>query len=74
MVRRRGREAGRGNLHPHQFRHSFAHNWFAEGGNKSDLMQLAGWRSRSMIDRYARSGAQDRATAASKKFGLGNRI
>ena len=74
MVRRRGREAGLGNLHPHQFRHSFAHHWLADGGNESDLMQLAGWRSRSMIDRYARSGAQDRATAASKKFGLGNRI
>jgi integrase/recombinase XerC len=32
MLRRRGRQAGLPGLHPHQFRHTFAHQWLAEGG------------------------------------------
>ena len=31
MLERRGREAGLPGLHPHQFRHTFAHQWLAEG-------------------------------------------
>jgi integrase len=43
MLRRRGRQAGLPGLHPHQFRHTFAHRWLAEGGGETDLMRLAGW-------------------------------
>jgi len=46
MLERRGREAGLPGLHPHQFRHTFAHQWLAEGGAEVDLMRLAGWRLR----------------------------
>ena len=38
--------AGIPHLHPHMFRHTFAHRWLAEGGQEQDLMRLAGWRSR----------------------------
>jgi site-specific recombinase XerD len=42
MLRRRGEEAGLPGLHPHQLRHTFAHQWLAEGGGETDLMRLAG--------------------------------
>ena len=74
MVRRRALAASLGRVNVHQLRHTFAHHWLSDGGNETDLMQLAGWRSRSMVDRYARSAAGERAAAATKRFGLGNRI
>lgn len=46
---RRGEIAGLPELHPHQFRHTFAHQWLAQGGGETDLMRLAGWKSRAML-------------------------
>jgi site-specific recombinase XerD len=43
MLRRCSRQAGLPELHPHQFRHTFAHQWLAQGGGETDLMRLAGW-------------------------------
>jgi site-specific recombinase XerD len=40
MLRRRGRQAGLPGLYPHQLRHTFAHEWLAQGGNGTDLMRL----------------------------------
>jgi hypothetical protein len=45
VVRDRGLKAGLPGLFTHQFRHTFAHLWQVNGGNESDLMRLAGWRS-----------------------------
>jgi hypothetical protein len=52
MLRRRGAQAGLPGLHPHQFRHTFAHQWLAQGGTETDLMRIAGWKSRQMLQRY----------------------
>jgi integrase/recombinase XerC len=64
MLRRRGRQAGLPSLHPHQFRHTFAHQWLAEGGGETDLMRLAGWKSRQMLQRHGASAADARARDA----------
>src|SRR5215217_8275395 len=61
MLRRRGEQAGLPGLHPHQLRHTFAHQWLAEGGGETDLIRLAGWKSRAMLQRYGASAADARA-------------
>ncbi len=47
MLRRRGAQAGLPGLHPHQLRHTFAHEWLAQGGAETDLCRSrAGSRGR----------------------------
>lgn len=67
VLEKRARQAGVGHVHPHQFRHTFSHNWLADGGQETDLMRLNGWSSRSMVSRYAASAADARAAESYRR-------
>jgi len=68
MVVRRCEDAGIERVHPHMFRHTFAHQYLRAGGAEGDLMRVTGWRSRQMVDRYGASAASERAAEAHDKF------
>lgn len=66
-LRRRAEEAGIPHITPHQFRHTFAHQFLSSGGSEGDLMLLAGWKSRQMVDRYGASAKSERARKAHRQ-------
>jgi site-specific recombinase XerD len=63
-----------GRLHPHRFRHTFAHDYLLAGGEGTDLKRLAGWSSDVMLERYGASGADVRAREAAKRLRRGDRV
>ncbi len=71
---RRALQANVPDVHPHLFRHGFAHRWLTYGLQETDLMRLAGWRSRTMVSRYDASGADERAREAYQRLGIGERF
>ena len=75
MIRRRGEQAGLGDrLHPHLFRHTYAHMSLVAGMQENDLRRLAGWQSAEMLQRYGASAATERALAASTRFSPSDKL
>lgn len=74
MLRRRADDAGLSHLNPHLFRHTFAHSWLSSGGSETDLMQVTGWQSRSMLQRYGASAASERARDAHRRLSPADKL
>lgn len=73
-IQLRAQQAGLDHIHPHQFRHTFAHDFLVAGGQERDLKRLAGWSSDAMLDRYGSSAADARARAAAQRLRRGDRV
>lgn len=74
-MRVRATQAGlKDRLHPHRFRHTFAHDFLINGGQERDLKRLAGWSSDIMLERYGASAADVRAREASRRLRRGDRV
>jgi integrase/recombinase XerD len=61
MLKRRGAVAGVGQVNPHRFRRTFAHNWLDAGGSADGLMSLAGWTTMDMVRHYTEAFRSERA-------------
>lgn len=70
----RGAMAGIEDLHPHRFRHTFAHDFLMAGGQERDLKRLAGWSSDIMLERYGASVADEQAKSAAHRMKRGDRV
>jgi site-specific recombinase XerD len=71
----RAEQAGlKDRMHPHRFRHTFAHDFLINGGQERDLKRLAGWSSDTMLERYGASAADMRAREASRRLRRGDRV
>lgn len=73
-IRERGALAGITGLHPHELRHAWRHHADQGGLSESELMTLGGWRSPTMLRRYASTTANERALEASRKMALGDKL
>lgn len=68
----RAEAAGIPAFHPHRLRHTAASRWLRAGGTEGGLMQAAGWRSRSMLDRYVEDTAAERMLEEAQRLNLGD--
>jgi site-specific recombinase XerC len=74
MLLRRGKQAGV-KIHAHLFRHKFAHDQLSEPDVKEgDVLEQGGWRDPTMLRRYARSAAAERARLAHARKDLSSRL
>jgi integrase/recombinase XerD len=71
-LKHRAETAGIDGFHLHLLRHTAATRWLRAGGSEGGLMAVAGWASRSMLDRYTAASASERAAAEARGLNLGD--
>ena len=64
VIKRTALAAGLGDIHPHQFRHTFADRWLEADGQEIDLINLAGWSGPKQTLALRPSWASRRALGA----------
>ena len=64
VLRRRGRQAGLGPLHPHQLRHTFATSLADSDVNVYTLMRLLGHESMTTTQRYTQGAGKETRVAS----------
>lgn len=70
-LKARGAQAGLPpTFSPHKLRNTTARRWLDAGGSEQGLMAVAGWTSRSMLDRYTRASASQRAAEEARRLAL----
>lgn len=74
MLYRRCDQAGIPRVHPHQIRHTWAHEMKRAGAGESDLMELGGWSTPQMVHRYGKSAAVARAHEVGRRIAIGDRL
>ncbi|MCL4231856.1 MAG: tyrosine-type recombinase/integrase [Dehalococcoidia bacterium] len=73
-LERRCEQAGIARIHPHQFRHTYAHKLVQANVNDADIMYTSGWKDRGMLMRYGASAAAERAIEASRRASPADRL
>lgn len=58
-------------FHLHLMRHTAATRWLRNGGSEGGLMAIAGWKDRTMLDRYTKASASERAISEAARLKLG---
>lgn len=71
-LKRRAAAAGIEKFHLHLLRSTAATRWLRAGGSEQGLMAVAGWSTRSMLDRYTGASAAERAAAEARGLRLGD--
>lgn len=72
ILKRRCKQAGIPQIHPHQLRHTWAHSAKVAGLSDEDLERMAGWSSPMMVRRYGRAMAESRALDAHRNLAIGD--
>ena len=71
-LKERAENVGITGFHLHLLRHTAATRWLRAGGSEGGLMAVAGWASRSMLDRYTAASASERAATEARGLNLGD--
>jgi integrase/recombinase XerC len=75
MLQERGEAAGiEHSVRPHSFRHGFAHALKSNGASDEDVMRLGRWRDPSVMVRYGRVMADQRARETHRRLSPGDRV